>query len=49
MTVTGINDGTPDGDQVVNVTISVDVGSSDALFGTLLPQQVTVTVTDINE
>ncbi|MGD8287374.1 MAG: putative Ig domain-containing protein, partial [Gemmatimonadota bacterium] len=46
VTVTGVDDTAPDGDQVTDVTVSVDAASSDDPFDGLPAQTVSVTTTD---
>lgn len=46
VTVQGVNDVLPDGDQTSEVTVSVDAGASDNRFDNLASQFVTVTTVD---
>jgi hypothetical protein len=46
VTVTGVDDFAPDGDQITTVTIAIDAASSDNDFDPLAPQTVTVTTLD---
>ena len=46
VTVTGVRDGFPDGNQTVPVTISVDASQSNDLFDHLAPRSVSVTNVD---
>ncbi len=49
VTVTGVDDDVVDGSQTSTVTISVDIGSSDVLYGGVVNQTVSVTTTDDDE
>jgi hypothetical protein len=46
VTVTGVDEPTVDGDQIIPVRVEVIPGSSHPLFHTLLPKDIDVTVTD---
>lgn len=49
VTVTGEDDLVEDGDQLSNVTVSIDVANSDDAFDSLADQTVSVTTTDVGE
>ncbi len=46
VTITGVDDAIADGNIIYDVTLSINIGSSDSKFGAVLPQKVVVTNAD---